>query len=200
MIIALFIFLLSIIIELLTIGFLLSKIEININNLEITRKNNKFYLEDFRGNINIYVFRNLKSFNIKIYKSYFKFLGIKMPYNKFFKLYRYKTIDEIIIKNFEKIKKYLKDLFNKKINLDIEKIKLNIDVGTENSLLTSILVALLSIVIPIIIRNQIDEYNIQKFNYKVSPNYFNINNIKIKIEMIFYIETYNLIEEINLNK
>lgn len=200
MIIVLVIFFFSIIIEILAIGVLFSKIEIGIENLELIKRDESFQIEDFRGFLNIYLFKNMNLIKIKILKSHVKILGIKISYKKIFKLYKYKTIEDAIIRNIKTIKEYIKNIYDKNLKLEINKLDLNIDIGTEDSFFTAIIVAVFSSVIPIITRKYIEEYNYQKYKYTINPNYFNINNIKIKLKLNVNIETFNLIEELNNTK
>lgn len=192
MIIVLVIFFISIILEIFAIGVLFSRIEIGIENLELIRRNGMFQIEDFRGILNISLFKNMNLIKIKILKNHLKILGIKISYKKVFKLYKYKTIEDVIFRNIKKIKEYIKEIYDKNLKLEINKLDLNIDVGTEDSFFTAMIVAFFSSIIPMITRKYIEEYDNQKYKYKISPNYFNINNIKIKLKLNVNIETFNL--------
>ena len=180
MIIVLVIFFISIILEIFAIGVLFSRIEIGIENLELIRRNGMFQIEDFRGILNISLFKNMNLIKIKILKNHLKILGIKISYKKVFKLYKYKTIEDVIFRNIKKIKEYIKEIYDKNLKLEINKLDLNIDVGTEDSFFTAMIVAFFSSIIPMITRKYIEEYDNQKYKYKISPNYFNIIKIECK--------------------
>ncbi len=110
-----------------------------------------------------------------------------------------------IFKNIE-IKEIEKDLNPKDLskiikesNIDIKKIKLNIEFGTENASLTAILVPIISTLIAFVIRLKIKKYRNQNFNIK--PLFLNQNLVNIEFSGIFEIKMIHIINIIYiLNK
>lgn len=74
----------------------------------------------------------------------------------------------------------------------IEKMDLQVIVGTENAALTAIIVGIIASIIGNIIRDKCKEVLNQKFN--VIPNYENINFLKIEFNGIFSVKIANIID------
>ena len=116
-----------------------------------------------------------------------------------------KIKNKAIFKNIE-IKEIEKDLNSKDLskiikesNIDIKKIKLNIEFGTENASLTAILVPIISTLIAFVIRLKIKKYRNQNFNIK--PLFLNQNLVNIEFSGIFEIKMIHIINIIYiLNK
>ena len=80
----------------------------------------------------------------------------------------------------------------KKINLKIEKLNLNMEIGTENATLTSVIVPAISTIIAIYLRKKIKNYENQTFI--IQPVYQNQNLINIYISGIFEIKMIHIID------
>ena len=91
----------------------------------------------------------------------------------------------------------------KNICIDLKKIKLDLKVGTEDYVLTSYIVAIISILIsnilPHIIRNK-KQINEEKYNYKILPIYSKNNLYKIELDCIINAKMGNIIYVIYLIK
>ena len=79
----------------------------------------------------------------------------------------------------------------KKINISIKKIKLYIELGTENASLTSIIIPIVSTVIANIFYKKVENYKNQ--NFTIKPIYINQNLINILIDGIFEIKMIHII-------
>ena len=79
----------------------------------------------------------------------------------------------------------------KELNIGIKKIKLYVDIGTENASLTSILVPALSTIIAIILHKKVKKFENQKF--QIQPIYSNQNLVNIDISGIFDIKISHII-------
>ncbi len=188
----LFIILVILIIE---IFILTTKIDIQIINLIINSKTKKHIDDKYQFIIKLKIFGNIPILRITINK------------NKLRKIQQSKKINE-------KIKKIEIDILENKNKFDkqifmnmkefskciyINKLKLEVELGTENAFLTSILVATLSSILSIIFsQNQAKEENIM---YAIKPIYKNENSIKIEFSGIFQIKLIHIINTIYvLNK
>ena len=79
----------------------------------------------------------------------------------------------------------------KKFNLNIKKINLNLEIGTENAALTAIIIPAVSTSIAILLRNKIKDYENQTFI--VNPIYLNENIVNILFSGIFEIKMIHII-------
>jgi len=167
---------------------LLSTIQIEIVNLKIASKNVKQE-------------RNIKDdYQIKI-KLYFlekiPILVIKLDKYKLRKIYENNKFNNLNI-NFKKIENKIKvnrkEIFDafKKIKIRISKLSLKINIGTEDAILTSYIVAILASFIGIILPHLAKE-NINKCEYIVNPKYMNRNEYYICLESIIKIKIVHII-------
>ena len=175
----------------LLIIFLLifSKIRIEIINLGFSSVQERHLNKDYKIIFKLYILNIIPLFKINISKTKLEKLKIKE---------KIKNIDlKLIEKNIKFDKKILKAI--KKFDFDIKKIKLNIDIGTENASVTSIIIAVLSTLIALSIRKKVENYKEQEFF--VRPIYTNQNVINILISGIFEIKMIHIINIIYiLNK
>ena len=161
--------LLLIIIIFVILGIIIhtSKIGIDIENLIINTELPKGQKINKESKIYVYL---LILGKIKLFKKDIK--KMKQPNLKL----ENNNIDIKILKNKELRIDY-KELL-KNIDVDIKKINLNIQIGTQDAALTAIIVGILSGMLGIILK---------KPQYEVRPIYINKNFFKIKIECIISI-------------
>lgn len=174
----------------LTLLIYLSKIEINIKNLYMNSESKK------RNNENVIISISLKLWRIQ-------WFSLKMDKNKMSSLYAKMKIKEYKhnkdIKN--KIKRLLKACIQDKriiklasnLSIEIEELKSEIFLGTEDTIVTSYLVAAVAIiisnVIPHIIKNS--DNTIQ---YKVLPIYKQKYIYILKLDSIIDIKIMKIIQ------
>ena len=109
-----------------------------------------------------------------------------------------KIIKTRIIENKSKIDKKIFKVM-KKIKINIKKINLSINIGTENASLTALLVAIISSITGIVFRKSIIDSKKQSF--RIVPVYINKNLINIAVSGIFEIKMIHIINIIYvLNK
>ncbi|MBR3673755.1 MAG: hypothetical protein IKN65_05705 [Clostridia bacterium] len=110
------------------------------------------------------------------------------------KSYIEKLIKELpTIKN-SKVKlqrKTIWDLIRK--NGKITTFKLKVFLDTENAIITSYLVGIISIIIPNLLQRNIKNVNSENFNFKILPIYKNQNFIYLKLNSIFSIKLVHII-------
>ena len=86
----------------------------------------------------------------------------------------------------------LKDVFSKK-KIKVEKLKLNLKLGTENSALTSYIIAFISSIISIFLARQIEDFSKNKYEYNIIPLYIDKNELKLSINCIISIKLVHII-------
>ena len=162
-----FMCLLIIVLIILGIAIHTSRIGIDIENLIINTEKPKGQKINKESKIYVYllIFGKIKLFKKDAKKM--KQPNLKLENN---------NIDIKILKNKELRIDY-KELL-KNIDVDIKKINLNVQIGTQDAALTAIIVGILSGMLGIILK---------KPQYEVRPIYINKNFFKIKIECIISI-------------
>lgn len=146
-----------------------SRIGIDIKNLTINTENPKGKKINKESQIYVYllVFGKIKLFKKDVKKM--KQPDLKLEKGKM-------DVDIKILKNVE-LKINYKELLQN-IDIDIKKVDLKAQIGTQDAALTAILVGIASSILGIIIK---------KPQYEVHPVYANKNILKIKIECIISI-------------
>ena len=166
-----------------------SKINIQIINFKFNSQTNKHINEDYQFIVRLYFLGKIPVIKTKITKQ--KLEEIKLRE-------RFKKINFENLKNNIKIDNDLKKSI-KRLNVEIKRLNLKINLGTENSAITSIIVPAISTVIAIILKNKMKEFEDQSF--VVNPIYQNQNLINIELSSIFEIKIGNIINIIyNLAK
>lgn len=162
-----FIFVIITIVLIIVIAIHTSRIGIDIENLVINTENPKGEKINKESRIYAYllIFGKIKLFKKDVKK-------IKQPNLKL----ENKNIDIKILKNKELKINYIELLQN--IDIDIKKINLNAQIGTQDAALTAILVGVLASVLGIVLK---------KPQYQIYPIYSNKNLLKVKIECIISI-------------
>ena len=185
------VFLFYLIITLIIIAILLlfSKIRIEIINFKFTSLNKRHINKEYKFVLKLYILGKIPILKINITKTKLEKQKIKEKLEK---------IDIKAIQNKIKIdKNFFKAI--KKINMQVKKINLNMELGTENAMLTSVIVPAISTIIAIYLRKKIKNYENQTFI--IQPVYQNQNLINIYISGIFEIKMIHIIDMLyRLNK
>lgn len=183
----LFIFLLVFMIFICILIF--SKIRIEIINFRFTSMNKKHLNENYKIIIKLRIFNKFTIFKIILTKNKLKNLNLKQDA---------KIIRTKIIENKNKIDKRVFKII-KNIKINIKKINLSINIGTEDASLTALLVAIISSITGVIFRKSIIDSKKQSF--RIVPVYINKNLINIAASGIFEIKMIHIINIIYvLNK
>lgn len=178
-------FFLLLIIVLLTLLFLIafSRIKINIKNIKFTsyKVEERHLQEDYDVEVKLYVLKFLRILKINITKEKLEKLRLE---NKIKKLEK-----KLILKDV----KFDVNVFDVLKNLKIifEELNLKVEIGTENSALTSIIFGIVSGIIPFVLRNQIKNIEKQKIDIKLI--YLNQNLLNIELNCIFNIKMIHII-------
>lgn len=178
-------FFLLLILVLLTLLLLIafSRIKINIKNIKFTsyKVEERHLQEDYDIEIKLYILKFLRILKINITKEKLEKLKLE---NKIKKLEK-----KLILKDV----KFDVTVFDVLKNLKIifEELNLKVEIGTENSALTSIIFGIVSGIIPFVLRNQIK--NIEKQKIDIKPIYLNQNLLNIELNCIFNIKMIHII-------
>ena len=177
------------IIILLFILLIFSKIQIKIEDFKFSSQLPKHTNKDYKIIFKLYILSKIPIFKLVITDEKIRKMNMKEKFRK---------METKIIEKKEFLNKNIIESI-KKVELMIKNIELKIDLGTESTILTSILVPIISTVISIFINQKIQDYNRQKFI--VNPIFTNKNLINIEITSIFELKMIHIIDSIYvLNK
>lgn len=162
-----------IIIVLSTIKFEIVDFELS-NIIQITPKNYKIKLS-------FYLFGKIKLFSFKLNSERARKMYSKMNIEKFD---IEKGRELLTIKNINILKK---------LNIRLDYLDLELDLGLEDVILTTELITLISIVISNILPHIISRYIPDKYRHKIMPIYINKNAYYIKLNCIFQLKIVHII-------
>ena len=168
------------------IVLIFSKIQVEIENfrLNLPKNKNKILNDTFLFKIKLVIFGTLPIINLKINREKLKKLEnnlkdkkIKLDINKHGKQITKENINDA-----------------KKLQMHIEKIKLKINFGTENTILTSFIVPIISTIWSIVLtKKRVKE---EKQRLEINPIYNKGNLVNIVFEGIFEIKMIHIIKVI----
>lgn len=165
--------------------FVLSTLQIEINNLKIGNKTyeNKERIKDkYEIKICLYLLEKIP------------ILCIKLNNDKIKRISNSKQFKKVDFKHLEKKISFGRDIREglKKIKLKITKLNLNINIGTEDAILTSYLIAFIGSIIGILLPH-LAKKNINNCKYIVNPIYKDKNEYYISLESIIRIKIVHII-------
>lgn len=182
-----FIFLgLIIIILSFTTIMLLSTIQIKVINLILENKKErdvKRINNSYKIKIGIYFFNKIPILWINLNSKKIKKISFSKSLPK---------VDFQKLKNKENINKKILALI-KNIQIKVKNIKLDVNIGTIDAVLTSYLVAVIASIIGIVLPHITEKNNINTCYFIVNPKYQNKNEYNIKFEGIIYIKIVHII-------
>ena len=165
---------------------LLSTIQIKVINLILENKKErdvKRINNSYKIKIGIYFFNKIP------------ILWINLNSKKIKKISSSKSLPKVDfqkLKNKENINKKIVNLI-KNIQIKVKNIKLNVNIGTIDAILTSYLVAVIASIIGIVLPHITEKNNINTCYFIVNPKYQNKNEYNIKFEGIIYIKIVHII-------
>ena len=138
-------------------------------------------------------------------------LKLKLCILKGFPIINFKVSDEGIARFLRKqirknklkkeereIKKYVeedkKQIEDDIPNINLEKLKLFMNVGTENASLTALSTTALTIIISIILPFLVDELEEENYNYEITPIYTGKNTFNVNASLILSMPTVDIIK------
>ena len=147
-----------------------------------------------------YIDKNYKVI-IKLYLlNKIRYLKIELDKNKLKEIFT-KTKAKIEKSSHKKIEKELYQDRNviknvvKKLKIDLEYLDLDLKIGTEFILLTSVIIVTISTIFPIVANKFIRKYEKRKYNYKFTPIY-NKNDINLQLNCIISTKMVHIINVI----
>ena len=183
------------IILVVTLIIITAKIEVKIVNLAINSQNKEHISDKYKIITKLKIFGNIPIIKFTLNKKKIKKIQQLLKMNE-----KVKQLEKDILQNKNKFdKKMVKGLKEFSKGIYVENLELEVELGTENAFLTSMLVAIFSSILSIgLSRIHLKENNIV---YKIEPVYRNENSIKIEISGIFQIKLIHIINTIYvLNK
>lgn len=182
-----FLFLLLIAIV-IVVGLILafSDIKVIIDDLELIYKEHGKHLM-YKGKIGIYFLGKVKIFSKKVdSEKENTFLTKNISTEK---------IKDICTSGLKRnknniLKKAIQE-FNKKLN--IEKLKFELVLDSENVILTSYMIGIISAIIPNILKNNIKKFDNNRYDWTIMPLFKNQNYIYLKLESIISIRLVHII-------
>ena len=164
---------------------LLSKIQIEIKNLKIGNKEeNKGRIKDkYEVKITLYFLEKIP------------ILWFRLNNERIRKISNSKQLEKIDLKAIEKNVKFNKETIQiiKNIKIKISKLNLRIDIGTEDAILTSYLIAIIASLIGIILPHIVQNNKINNCKYIVNPIYQNRNIYHVNLDSIISIKIVHII-------
>lgn len=99
---------------------------------------------------------------------------------------------EILFNNIKPLK--LAKIIFKNLKIEILKFKMNLQIGLEDVIITSSLITIISVIVPIILRLT-NKYikNINNYRYKILPIYGNKNVLKLDLDCIINLKLVHII-------
>lgn len=177
------------VLEIIMLGLIFSSIVINIENLEMQGINTKTNVSSMIVSVEIYLYKIFKIVKIKFYKEYFKVFFIKFYYKKTFKYENNNQLSKMIFDMFKKNRIKIK-----KMKPEFESFKFDLNFGTEDAVITSLLTPTLSGAIVYLLRKFTKKLNKKDYEFKITPNYFSTNNFSIKFETKIKLITWELLK------
>ena len=172
-----FIFVLILIIILLVF----SRIRIEVINFKFSSQTKRHINKDYKVIIKLCILKKIPILKVNITKTKLEKMKIKE---------KIKNIDFKIIQNKNKFDKNAVKAI-KKSNININKINLNLEIGTENATLTSVIVPAISTILAILLSRKIENPKNQLFI--IQPVYVNQNLINIVFSGIFEMKMIHII-------
>lgn len=166
----------------LILAFLTSKLKMNIKYLE---KNKNMLKIHFNINLGLYLFGFIKILGISFKEDGIYFLFFQFPYNKM-------KIDADSVKI---LKEFSVWNFLKSLQIKLEKFHLNLEIGTEDMMLTVFLVFALSTFLSIFSAKNKKQINSKKYYYKITPIY-QTNHLSFELSSKISIRIWNLLKSL----
>lgn len=184
---------LLVILNIIIIGFLFSKIVINIENYNVFSNSGykNITIDKMKISINLYLYKIIKIISLKFYKDYFKIGFIKIHYYKI-KKYKRKIINETF--NFTELLLGKNKLTLNILKPSIETFNMNLSLCSKNAALTSIASSLIGSTTSLVLSKYIKKYDKEKIFYKIVPVYFDMNGFKLDIKTKINFNTFNILE------
>jgi len=184
MVLVFILFLIMMLILLSLIIIIFSTIQIEIKNLKLGNKDkiNKNIVKDkYEIKITLYFLEKIP------------IIWYKLNNKKLRKIYNSKQLEKIDFKKLEKNIKFNKETLEILKSIKISKLNLRIDLGTEDAILTSYIIAIIASIIGIILPHIVKKDNIYNCKYIINPIYQNKIKYYINLDSIISIKIVHII-------
>ena len=165
------------------------RIKIKLENFEFNSQNKEHLKKNYKAEIIIYTLNLIPILKFKITDKKIKKLFNNEKIKKAIDMQKTKIIEnkkDIDIKSIKEIKN---------IKIEINEMKLNILVGTEDASITAFIIPIISTCIAIFLSRKVEKYN-DKQVFSIKPIYINQNLINIEFSGIFQIKMIHIINTI----
>lgn len=170
-----------ILISLLICMLVLSTIRIKIEDFEASNVQAKASPKNYKIIISLYLFNKIKWF------------WIHLNDKKMRKIYAKSKLEQIDLKKLEKNFKWEDLKLIKRMLPKISYFKLDAKLGTEDVILTTFIIFILSTIISVLLPYTIKKYEKDKYYYEILPFYENRNLYEIKFDCIIEIKMVHII-------
>lgn len=164
--------------------FLLSTLQIEIKNLKIGNKENNTRIKDkYEIKITLYFLEKIP------------FIWLNLNNKKLKKISNSEQLKKIDFRAVEKNIKFNKETIEviKNLKIKISELNLKINLGTEDVILTSYLIAFIASIIGIVLPHIAKESDIDNLKYIVNPIYQNKNEYHISLNSIISVKIVHII-------
>ncbi len=167
----------------------ISNLRVSINKLEVSNEiENTPIIKKFEMSISVYILNKIKIFNKNINEYDLK----SVKNSKRIEQVKNKLLNGKSVKEKKKNVKMDIDIL-KRLNINLKELNLELKLGTEDVLLTTFLITIISIIISMALAKVIKKYDEKKYKYLIIPNYNNKNSLKIILNGIIEIKLVNII-------
>lgn len=179
-------FLVLFLVVFIILGLIFSKIKIVINRVELDNTIcEQGYLRQLDGKLKVYLYGIVKVLSISLNKERIQ----KVSKSKLFNKDKLKRIEGKIIKNVSM--KEIKEIKNVKLNL--EKLDMNLNLGTNDVIITSFLIFIISNIVTFVVVKNINKNNKKQYHYIINPCYQNKNVFILDVSCVISIKAVHII-------
>ena len=179
-----FLYLIIILFTIISVFTIFTTIKIHIKNIQFSTEkiNGRHLNEDYRIIISLYLFSNIRYLKVDITKLKLENQKLKANLNK---------VQKKVIENKNEIDINILSII-KKLNLKIENLRLNINIGTEDAALTAKSIGIVASILGIITGLFINKR--EKSKWEVIPVYQNRNFLNLYFDSILKLKTIDIIK------
>lgn len=165
------------------------RIKFELTNFIFNSENKNHFNRDYEMKVILYVFYKIPILKTKINNNKIK----KITNNDKVK----QSIKKQEIRIMENRKDFDKEIVKglKSIKIEVEEMKLNVFIGTENASLTAFIIPVISTILAMVLSRCIVKHN-EKQIFSITPVYINQNLINIEFSGIFQIKMIHIINTI----
>jgi len=154
------------------------------NKIENRNRDKNKRRKELDVKLTIWFLNRVKIFSMKINKNRINKINNKNLFNNINR----KIITSLKENIFDNLKEKEYSNIFKNLNIELSKLDLNFNIGTEDVIITSVIVFFLSTAISIVLPHLVKRYRKDKYSYSIHPIYDNKNIYKIELNCIINIK------------